>query len=81
MLTWILLAGGGAMVLTLTLIGLVQVRRHLVLHTETLTPYTDAHARELERRLERLARESERQTSTLQDSLESLRAGRRRHER
>jgi hypothetical protein len=80
MLTWIILAGGGALVLTITLIGLVHARRRLVLHTETLTPYTDQHARELERRLELLARASERQTSTLQDALESLRSNRPRHE-
>jgi hypothetical protein len=80
MLTWIVLVGGVAIVLTVTLIGLVHARRRLVLHTETLTPYTDQHARELERRLTHLTRESERQTSTLQDALESLRSGRPRHE-
>jgi hypothetical protein len=81
MLTWIVLAGGIAIMLTLTLFGLIHLRRRLVLHTETLTPYTDQHARELEWRLERLARESREQTSTLQESLESLRAGRRHRER
>jgi hypothetical protein len=80
MLTWIVLVGGVAIVLTVTLIGLVHARRRLVLHTETLTPYTDQHARDLEQRLERLARESHAQTSTLQDALESLRSGRPRHE-
>jgi hypothetical protein len=80
MLTWIVLVVGVAIMLTLTLFGLIHLRRHLVLHTQTLTPYTEQHARELEWRLERLTRQSREQTSTLQDSLEALRAGRRRRE-
>jgi C4-dicarboxylate-specific signal transduction histidine kinase len=80
MLAWIILVGGGAIVLTIALIGLIHARRHLVLHTQTLTPYTERHAEELERRVERLTRESCAQTSALQDSLESLRSARSRHE-
>jgi hypothetical protein len=80
MLTWIVLVVGVAIMLTLTLFGLIHLRRRLVLHTQTLTPYTEQHARELEWRLERLTRESRVQTSTLQDALESLRSARSRHE-
>jgi alpha-galactosidase/6-phospho-beta-glucosidase family protein len=80
MLAWIILVGGGGIVLTIALIGLIHARHRLVLHTQTLTSYTERHAEELERRVERLTRESRVQTSTLQDALESLRSARSRHE-
>jgi hypothetical protein len=67
-----------AVVLIVSFFALSRARRHLVAHTEHLTPYTEQHGRDLERRLERLVNTSHEQTSTLQDALESLRAGRER---
>jgi hypothetical protein len=80
MLTWIALAGGIAVVLIASRILFLRVRRRLVTRAETLTPYTEQHGRELEKRLHELVDTSHRQTSSLQESLEALRAGRRRHE-
>jgi hypothetical protein len=77
MLTFVIFAGVVAVVLILSLFGFRRVRRGLVAHTEHLTPYTEQHGRDLERRLERLVTTSHEQTSTLQNALESLRAGRR----
>ena len=77
MLTWIIFAGVVAVTLTLTLIGLLRVRHHLIARVETLTPYTEQHGHDLEERLERLVDTSHAQTSMLQESLEALRSGRR----
>lgn len=77
MLTWIALTGLLVVLLVIAIVGLMALRRRLILHTQTLTPYTEQHGRALERRLDKLVRESHEQTSTLQDSLEALRRGRK----
>jgi hypothetical protein len=76
MLTLTIFTGVVAVVLIVSYFGFRRARRRLVAHTQHLTPYTEQHARDLERRLDQLRRTSQEQTSTLQDALESLRAGR-----
>jgi hypothetical protein len=77
MLALIVFAGVVAVVLIVSFFALSRARRHLVAHTEHLTPYTEQHGRDLERRLERLVNTSHEQTSTLQDALDALKSGRR----
>lgn len=89
MLTWfvwmaVVVAIGAAALLSLVYVrrrfaayAQARARRHIVAHSRPATSPTEQHAEELERRLTRLRDTSREQTSTLQDSLEALRAGRR----
>lgn len=80
MLTLTIFAGVVIVVLVVSFFAFRRARRGLVAHTEHLTPYTEQHGRDLERRLERLRDTSREQTGTLQESLEAIRAGRHRRE-